>query len=89
MTIEQTIEIPASHRIFLELPRTIPSGAIARVSIAIPTEFDNQNTAKDPEKSFRGILKGKGISVERLREIQREDKVLEDTADERQKHESR
>ena len=36
MTIEQTIEIPADYRIFLELPRSIPSGVKARVEINIP-----------------------------------------------------
>ena len=89
MVIEQTVRVPDDYRLFLELPRTVPSGAIVRVSIAIPTAFDNQIKAESPVKSFRGILKGKGISVERLREIQREDKALEDAADERQKHGNR
>jgi len=43
MTIEQTVAIPADYPIFLELPRSIPIGANARVSISIPTVFDNQN----------------------------------------------
>ena len=79
MTIEQTVAIPADYRIFLELPRFVPIGANARVSINIPTESDSQNGI-DPVKqikSYRGILKGRGISVERLRELQREDKTLE------------
>jgi hypothetical protein len=77
MTIEQTIVIPADYRISLELPRS--------VSISIPTEFDSQSGSKplNPAQSFRGILKDRGISVERLRELQREDKALEDAADER------
>jgi len=89
MVIEQTVRVPDDYRLLLELPHTIPSGVIARVSIAIPTIFDNQSTAEGPVKSFRGILKGKGISVERLREIQGEDKALEDAADERQKQGNR
>jgi hypothetical protein len=42
--------------------------------------FDNRNGIEPakPVKSYRGILKGRGISVERLRELQREDKALED-----------
>jgi hypothetical protein len=36
MTIEQTITIPADYRIFLELPRSIPSGVKASVKINIP-----------------------------------------------------
>jgi hypothetical protein len=82
MTIEQTVAIPADHRIFLELPRSVPIGVNARVSISIPTVFDRQNDIEPVKevKSYRGILKGKGISVERLRELQREDKVLEEAA---------
>jgi hypothetical protein len=80
MTIEQTVAIPADYRIFLELPRSVPIGANARVSINIPTEFDSQSGIEPIKsvKSYRGILKGRGISVERLRELQREDKVLEE-----------
>ena len=80
MTIEQTVAIPADYRIFLDLPRSAPIGANARVSISIPTVFDSQSGIGPvkPVKSFRGILKGRGISVERLRELQREDKALED-----------
>ena len=26
MTIEQTVEIPASHRLTIEVPRTVPAG---------------------------------------------------------------
>ena len=83
MTIEQTVTIPADYRISLELPRSVPTGVIARVSIAIPTGFEGQ-TVEPQLKSFRGVLKGKGISIERLREIQREDKALEDTAEDRE-----
>jgi hypothetical protein len=36
MTIEQTVEIPADYRVFLELPHSIPSGIKAKVSISIP-----------------------------------------------------
>jgi hypothetical protein len=36
MTIEQTVIIPADYRIFLDLPRSIPSGVKANVKINIP-----------------------------------------------------
>ena len=86
MTIEQTVEIPANYRIFLELPRSVPTGVNARVSISIPTVFDGQSAIEPvkPVKSYRGILKNRGISIERLRELQLKDKALEDAADERQ-----
>ncbi|MCL1994241.1 MAG: hypothetical protein FWG66_14955 [Spirochaetes bacterium] len=78
MTIEQTITIPPDYRISFELPRSAPVGAKVHVSITIPAGFGSDGEPAKPEKSFRGILKGKGISVERLREMQREDKALED-----------
>jgi hypothetical protein len=86
MTIEQTITIPDDYRIFLELPRSVPVGVKAQVSIAIPNTFVNQSKVEPvkPVKSLRGILKGKGISIDRLREMQREDKTLEDATDDRQ-----
>ena len=86
MTIEQTVAIPADYRIFLELPRSVPVGVQARVSITIPTALEGNSgiEPKMPVKSFRGILKGKGITVERFREMQREDKAIEDAADEGQ-----
>ena len=85
MTIEQTVAIPADYRIFLELPRSVPIGVDARISITIPTRYEAQSNIKltKPVKSFRGILKGKGITIERFREMQSEDKALEDAADER------
>jgi len=82
MTIEQTVAIPANYRLFLELPRSVPIGANARVSINIPTVFDEQNSIDTVKsvKSYRGILKNRGISIERLRELQREDKAIENTS---------
>jgi len=89
MTIVQTVTIPNDFRIFLELPRSVPIGVNARVSINIPTVFDGKSDIEPvkpvkPVKSYRGILKGRGISVERLRELKREDKALEEMTDERQ-----
>jgi len=37
MVIEQTVTIPADYRIFIELPRSVPSGVKASVKINIPT----------------------------------------------------
>jgi hypothetical protein len=37
MTIEQTVEIPASRRIFLDLPFELPVGK-AKITITSPTE---------------------------------------------------
>jgi hypothetical protein len=37
----------------------------------------------DKAKSFRGILKGRGITLDRFMEKRREDKVMEDERDAR------
>ncbi|GHT55184.1 hypothetical protein FACS1894109_01250 [Spirochaetia bacterium] len=34
MTIEQTVEIPASHRIYVDLPPQIPTGMV-RIAISV------------------------------------------------------
>ena len=80
MTIEQTVTVSADYRLFIDLPRSIPVGAKAKVSVAIPTVFDSQCDGRIGAKSFRGILKGKGITVDQLRELQREDKAFEEDA---------
>jgi hypothetical protein len=82
MTIEQTLKIPPNHSITIELPRSIPAGVLAQVSITIPTASEGQRSTAptDTVKSLRGILKGKGITLERFREMQREDKALEEAS---------
>jgi len=49
MTIEQTVTIPADHRIFIDLPRSITSGVRASVKINIP--------ASDKLDEVRQLLK--------------------------------
>jgi hypothetical protein len=83
MVIEQTVEIPADRclHLSLELPFTVPAGIKTRIAISIPAP---ESFAPDMGiKTFRGILKGKGISLERFRAMQREDKAIEDAVDER------
>ena len=89
MLIEQIVTIPANYRISLELPRSVPTGVEARVSIAVPNAFESQGGMDSTVKSFRGILKGRGISVERLQEMQKEDKALEDVANDHRNQKKR
>jgi hypothetical protein len=77
MTIEQTVEIPADHRLVLDLPPEIPAG---KAKAALTLTFETP-LRRDIAKSFRGILKGRGISLDRFIEMQREDKALEDEID--------
>jgi hypothetical protein len=69
MTIEQTVEIPASHRIFLDLPLELPVGK-ARVEIKVspadePKVEDSDAPAADD--AF-GIWKDRNISLSAIRE---------------------
>jgi hypothetical protein len=80
MTIEQTVEIPANYRLLLELPRSIPTGVKAKIEINIPAIEESSQSdlaGAKPAKSFRGILKGRGITLKRFKEMQREDMELE------------
>jgi hypothetical protein len=62
MTIEQTIEIPADHRLVLEMPHEIPAGT--KVDVVIKSEssvnsFSSLRTSTEPadldvEPSVRG-----------------------------------
>ena len=49
MTITQTVEIPADYRIFLELPRSVPIGAKARVEINIPAKVTKSQSDSEIE----------------------------------------
>jgi len=57
MIIEQTIEIPASRRITLDLPQELPTGK-AKVELTITPETIQKEKTVRPLASFAGIDKG-------------------------------
>ena len=73
MTIEQTITIPANHRIFIELPPELPVGK-AKITVT-PQAEDPATHAYEAIKNLRGLAKrmGSGFTVERFIEERRED----------------
>ena len=78
MTIEQTIEIPVSRRIFLDLPLDLPVG---KAKVTVTPQIEKPTT--DPYEaitSLRGIAKkmGSTLTVEQFHEMMREDKALEE-----------
>jgi hypothetical protein len=86
MTIEQTVEIPASHRLTLEVPPAIPEGK-ARI-VYIPVE-----EAAPVRKSAAGLLSLRGScegmdTMDAYFERKRADKVREDEQIERQRKKS-
>jgi hypothetical protein len=56
MTIEQTIEIPANHRITIEVPPELPTGK-AKVELTITPETMPKEKTVRPLASFAGIDK--------------------------------
>jgi len=65
MTIEQTIEIPASRRIFLDLPPELPVGR-AKVTVTPEVEIKRIRT---PISQYFGIISpdtfGDGVAYQR------------------------
>jgi hypothetical protein len=57
MTIEQTVEIPASRRITIEVPPELPIGK-AKVELTITPETMPKDKTVRPLASFAGIDKG-------------------------------
>jgi len=78
MTIEQTIEIPASRRVFLDLPPELPVGK-AKITVT-PQAEKVVSDAYEAIASLRGLGKkmGSSLTVEGFHKMQREDLRLEE-----------
>jgi hypothetical protein len=86
MTIEQTVDIPANHRIYLDLPGDVPTGK-AKVTI-VPFAEPSVKMGKrlqdafSPEelkaaKPLYGMFESDGHELDRFLERKRADKTLE------------
>jgi len=78
MTIEQTIEIPVSHRVFLDLPPELPVGR-AKITVTPQIEKPSANVYESATK-LRGLAKkmGSTLTVDRFLEMRQEDLRLEE-----------
>jgi len=78
MTIEQTIEIPASRRVFLNLPLDLPTGK-AKITIT-PQVKETSGNIYGAVENLRGLAKkmGSTLTVERFLEMRQEDLNLEE-----------
>jgi len=81
MTIEQTIEIPAAHRIFLDLPLEFPVGR-AKMELTITPEPALQEKTIKSLKSLFGIHRNLD-TIDAYFERKRVNKALEDAQFER------
>jgi hypothetical protein len=81
MTIEQTVDIPADHRLFLKLPVSIPAGK-AKVTIVPFAEAPAKPTLNPYEaiEQAAGFAKklGSTLTVEKFLAMQREDLEMEE-----------
>jgi len=73
MTVEQTVEIPASRRISLDLPLELPLGK-AKITITSHTEKSVADVY-EASTGLRGLAKkmGSTLTVQRFLEMRRED----------------
>jgi len=76
MTITQTVEIPADHRIFLKLPRSVPVGVKARIEINIPAKV----TKNQPDSGGRHSGSAKGSEIEYIRQLLRKEMSAKGTS---------
>jgi hypothetical protein len=80
-TIEQTVEIPADHRLYIDIPPYIPEGK-ATITLSIdPVNRDGVSKNSGAWRSFRGIFKGSGGTVADFLKRMRADRELEDEID--------
>ena len=78
MSITQIVEIPANHRIFLDLPLDLPVGE-AKITIT-PQAKKNTENIYGAVEHLRGLAKemGSTLTVERFLAMRQEDLNLEE-----------
>ena len=76
MTIQQTVEIPANHRLTIDVPREIPAG---RAILAFTPALNQRAIRDEWVNPLLGLAKTKGakLTVERFIEMQQEEIELE------------
>ena len=89
MTIEQTIDIPADHRVLFEFlaPEELPAGPV-RVELKLTPETAPHGEALTPLLAMLGIDRGKN-TLDAYFARKRADKAREDARIERQLHTSK
>ena len=56
MTITKTVKIPEDYRIFLDLPRSVPSGVMAKINIDVPSVFTKSTGVPNKIDEIRQLL---------------------------------
>jgi hypothetical protein len=66
ITIQQTVDIPADRRLYLELPKSVPSGKVTVALVFTPAEVE----AGSPGKHYHpplGLDEAKAVIAEKIR----------------------
>jgi hypothetical protein len=87
MTIEQTVEIPADHRLVFEIPPNIPAG---RVKAALTLTFETAEPQPEKGASWRslfGLCRDSGDTLAAYLERRRADGALEQAVERRREKE--
>jgi hypothetical protein len=88
MTIEQTVEIPANHRITLEVPREVPVGRVLLTfTPAVSPDAEMPDTPKARSRAarqkLRELCKDSKLTVDSFLAMKHADRLLEAAIDER------
>jgi hypothetical protein len=83
MTIEQTVEIPVDHRLYIDVPPYIPEGKATITFSIAPANSKGASQSAKTWRSFRGIFKGSGGTVSDFLKRMRADRELEDEIEKR------
>ncbi|MDR1046563.1 MAG: hypothetical protein LBL64_02205 [Treponema sp.] len=87
MTIEQTVEIPADHRLTIEVPPEIPAGR-AKAALTLTFETAVPRLKKDASwRSLFGMCKDSGDTLAAYMERRRADGNLERAVEQRREKE--
>jgi predicted nuclease with RNAse H fold len=78
MTIEQTVTIPADHRVTLDVPREVPAGATARFELFLIPRKEADNSLDSALERIRALCKDAPITVDSFSKMRRMDKELEE-----------
>jgi hypothetical protein len=88
MSIDQIIEIPASHRITLDVPPEVPVGKVLLTfTPAGSLDFDTNDTpqvrSRAARQKLRELCKDSKLTVDSFLAMKHDDRVLEAAIDER------
>jgi hypothetical protein len=80
MTIEQTVTIPADHRLHLdfEVPPQIPAGATARLELFWSPQNEAAKNLDTTLEEIHALCKNSSVSVDSFLEMRRHEVELEE-----------